>query len=65
MHKSKHFDNRIVNRNIKKKLISQKDLDSFKKELEDDSNRLEVIKVDDDNNDDIVDEMPKADDYKD
>ena len=62
MHKSKHFDKRIVNRNIKKKLISQKDLDSFKKELEDDNNRLEVIKVDDD---DIDDDMPKADDYKD
>ncbi len=61
MHKSKHFDNRIVNRNIKKKLISQKDLDAFRKELEDDSNRLEVIKVDDDTDD----EMPKADDYKD
>jgi hypothetical protein len=62
MHKSKHFDKRIVNRNIKKKLISQKDLDSFKKELEDDNNRLEVIKVD---VDDIDDDMPKADDYKD
>jgi hypothetical protein len=62
MHKSKHFDKRIVNRNIKKKLISQKDLDSFKKELEDDNNRLEVIKVDDEN---IDDDMPKADDYKD
>ena len=62
MHKSKHFDKRIVNRNIKKKLISQKDLDSFKKELEDDSNKLEVIKVDEE---DIDDDMPKADDYKD
>jgi hypothetical protein len=60
MHKDKLFDKRIINRNVKKKFISQKDVESNKKELEDDNSRLEVIKIDDD----IVDDMPTTEDYK-
>jgi len=61
MQNNKLFDKRIVNRNIKQKLIGQKDLDAFKKDLDDDTSRLEVIKVDTDDNS----EMPTTEDYKD
>ena len=61
MQNDKLFDKRIVNRNIKQKLIGQKDLDAFKKDLDDDTSRLEVIKVDTDDNS----EMPTTEDYKD
>lgn len=62
MQNGKLFDKRIVSRNIKQKLIGQKDLDTFKKGLDDDTTRLEVIKVD---IDDVDDDMPKTEDYKD
>ena len=61
MHKDKLFDKRITSRNIKKKELSQKDFDTFKKGLEDDSSRLEVIKSDEE----LDDDMPTTDDYKD
>lgn len=61
MQNDKLFDKRTVKRNIKQKLISQKDLDSFRKSLDDDTSKLEVIKVDTDDNDD----MPTTEDYKD
>lgn len=61
MQNDKLFDKRIVNRNIKQKLIVQKDLDSFKKGLDDDTSKLEIIKVDTDDNSD----MPTTEDYKD
>ena len=62
MQNGKLFDKRVVNRNIKQKLIGQKDLDSFRKGLDDDASRLEVIKVD---IDDVDEEMPTTEDYKD
>jgi hypothetical protein len=61
MQNDKLFDKRIVNRNIKQKLIGQKDLDSFKKGLDDDTSKLEVIQVDIDDNG----VMPTTEDYKD
>jgi len=60
MHNDRLFDKRVIKRNIKKKLVSPKDLESFKKGLDDDSSRLEIINVDNE----LDDEMPKADDYK-
>ncbi len=62
MQNDKLFDKRIVSRNIKQKLIGQKDLETFKKGLDDDATRLEVIKVD---IDDVDDDMPTTEDYKD
>jgi hypothetical protein len=55
----KLFDKRIIERNIKAKLLSAKDYDKYLKELNDLENNLEEIEITDEESE----EMPKTSDF--
>jgi len=59
MQSDKLYDKRTVARNMKKNLVSQKDYDKFKTGQDDSSDKLEVIDLEND-----LDEMPRAEEYK-
>lgn len=55
----KLFDKRIIERNIKAKLLSAKDYDKYLKELNNLENELEEIEITDEESE----EMPKTSDF--
>ena len=60
MHSDKIYDTRIIERNIKKDLMSKKDYDKYLGGLKDLTSELEIIEITDELND-----MPTMEEYKD
>jgi hypothetical protein len=60
MHSDKLYDTRIIERNVKKGLLTKKDYEKYLGGIKDSSGELEVIEITDELND-----MPKAEEYKD
>ncbi|MEI6079701.1 MAG: hypothetical protein WCQ53_03575 [bacterium] len=60
MHSDKLYDTRIIERNIKKGLVSKKDYEKHLASVKDSSPELEIIEISDELND-----MPKVEEYKD
>ena len=60
MHSDKLYDTRVIDRNIKKNLITKKDYEKHLSTVKDSTSDAEIIEITDELND-----MPKAEEYKD